>query len=543
MSNGIRLSAKQGLLLLFSATSVALFFGVSLWQGNLNQDEGWYLYASRMVFEGKMLYRDFHFSQGPLLPLVYGALYPVWSDAGVLGGRILTSFLALITIGIAAITAFRLSRDAKTGHLAGITTLWLAGFCVFGVNYLCIVKTYALTALFFSAGALAMTYVSGPRGSLAAMASGIFFACAAGTRLSMGLALPIIGLCLLAGRRQLKAPFAWFWFGIGAMLTLLAIFVPYLATSREQFLFAMTLHGKRVIGDWQSQLLFKAGFVARCAQSFLGPILVTIAAICLTRRRGKPLSITISPSLLLWLSIIGLSSLHFLTPFPYDDYQTPLLPVFAALASAALWNNISGRLQATAPANEQTSSRVMFGVVAGILVIAASSPILEKWAIIRQDRLWFITKQKSDLAVLRDVGAWIRARTGENDELLTWDPYLAVEANRRLPSGFEMAPFNFHPELSSEKAKSLCVLNELLLLDALTNSRAPVAAISGYAMAIRAPKMDLINPSDPFAGQVRQAIETQFNPTLQVENFGQGHTTLNLWTHKQSTASSPPPDH
>jgi hypothetical protein len=226
--------------------------------------------------------------------------------------------------------------------------------------------------------------------------------------------------------------------------------------------------------------------------------------------------------------------LHFLTPFPYDDYQTPLLPVFAALASAALWNNISGRLQATEPSHEQTSSRIMLGVIAGILLVAASSPILEKWAIIRQDRLWFITKQQSDLAVLRDVGTWVRAQTGENDELLTWDPYLAVEANRRLPRGFEMAPFNFFPDLSDDDAKRIGVLNEPLLLEALKTTKAPVAAISGYAMAIRSPKMERITPAEPFSKQVWQTFENQYNVTLQLEDFGQGHTVLTLWTRKSN---------
>ena len=40
--------------------------------GRLNQDEGWYLYASRLVYEGRLPYRDFAFFQAPFLPYVYG---------------------------------------------------------------------------------------------------------------------------------------------------------------------------------------------------------------------------------------------------------------------------------------------------------------------------------------------------------------------------------------------------------------------------------------------------------------------------------------
>jgi hypothetical protein len=176
----------------------------------------------------------------------------------------------------------------------------------------------------------------------------------------------------------------------------------------------------------------------------------------------------------------------------------------------------------------------MIVLVAGILMIAAASPVFETWAIVRQDRLWFTTKKKSDIAMLREVGSWIRAHTAKNDVLLTWDPYIAVESRRRLPHGFEMAPFNFFPELSDGDAKRIGVLNESLLLDTLRTTKAPMAAISGYAMAIRAPKMEKINPADPFAKQVWQTVENWYTPALQLEDFGQGHTSLTLWIQKSN---------
>lgn len=38
-------------------------FSANLIFGNLNQDEGWYLYAARLISAGKMPYRDFAFTQ------------------------------------------------------------------------------------------------------------------------------------------------------------------------------------------------------------------------------------------------------------------------------------------------------------------------------------------------------------------------------------------------------------------------------------------------------------------------------------------------
>ena len=44
---------------------------VNLYRGQLNQDEGWYLYASGLVADGQLPYVDFCYTQGPVLPFVY----------------------------------------------------------------------------------------------------------------------------------------------------------------------------------------------------------------------------------------------------------------------------------------------------------------------------------------------------------------------------------------------------------------------------------------------------------------------------------------
>ena len=54
-------------LALIVAACVAV---LSVWWGAVNQDEGWYLYAARLVGEGKLPYRDFFFTQGPVLPFL-----------------------------------------------------------------------------------------------------------------------------------------------------------------------------------------------------------------------------------------------------------------------------------------------------------------------------------------------------------------------------------------------------------------------------------------------------------------------------------------
>ena len=84
---------KYWLLSLFAC----VFLTVSaVWLGGLNQDEGWYLYAANLVAEGKMLYRDFFYTQGPLMPLIYSPFTFVWDFFGLAGARVFTSLFGQI---------------------------------------------------------------------------------------------------------------------------------------------------------------------------------------------------------------------------------------------------------------------------------------------------------------------------------------------------------------------------------------------------------------------------------------------------------------
>ena len=77
------------------AVVVAVFSSVlAVWWGGVNQDEGWYLYAARLVGEGKVPYRDFFFTQGPILPYIYSAL-PIH---GLLSGRLATIGFSLFSV-------------------------------------------------------------------------------------------------------------------------------------------------------------------------------------------------------------------------------------------------------------------------------------------------------------------------------------------------------------------------------------------------------------------------------------------------------------
>ena len=115
----------------FGALSVFAFVvlgAAAVWMGWLNQDEGWYLYAANLVAEGKVPYRDFFYTQGPLLPFVYSAFTWVWGRWGILGARVFTLLLGALSLLFAVALARRLAPPDRGG------TAGLVAFLLLGVN-------------------------------------------------------------------------------------------------------------------------------------------------------------------------------------------------------------------------------------------------------------------------------------------------------------------------------------------------------------------------------------------------------------------------
>ncbi len=85
------------LLVFLSICLVALgFYFVA--HGRFNIDEGLHLNAGRLLFEeGKWLYRDFPFSQGPGGPFLYGAWGSVFGYS-IAAGRTLSLLINLASV-------------------------------------------------------------------------------------------------------------------------------------------------------------------------------------------------------------------------------------------------------------------------------------------------------------------------------------------------------------------------------------------------------------------------------------------------------------
>lgn len=191
---------------------------VYLLLGQPNADEGWCLYASRLVFEGKIPYQDFAYTQMPLLPYVYGVPQIIFSPS-ILVGRATSIVFSVATVVMCVLIARRYAGD-----VAGGVAAMLAATFTYGIYFNSIVKTYALVSFFFTLTFYALS--SRVRSEIKFPLAVLFALSATMVRLSaIAFAIPIIVYCLIAEpRKQVRAGVCLLC--LGAVAALSFLFLP-----------------------------------------------------------------------------------------------------------------------------------------------------------------------------------------------------------------------------------------------------------------------------------------------------------------------------
>ena len=459
----------------------------AVWMGGLNQDEGWYLYAANLCAEGKMLYRDFFYTQGPGMPNFYKAFTWIWGTWGLLGARVFTLALGFVGIAFATGLARHLAPEGRKGE-AALITFMLLGCNLYHLYYVVIPKTYALASMFVMMGFFLLTV---GKKQIFVFGAGLVLAYAAGTRISLGALLCVVGLWLLLSK-QWKPLFC---FCIGGFGGLAIVYGPYLcdAGARAGLIAAQQYHAARGGFD----LVWAVGSLSRLVRWYLPVFIVLGLGVAGARR-------TSGTGVLLW-GFLAVFAVQMLAPFPYEDYQVPIMGLLAAYAAVKFVSIDRG-----------WKALLVLG-----LCFASSfgSPLLEKWMTNGQDRFWSLKKEKCELAQLRDVARRIEQQDPGGKMLLTQDLYLAIETGRKVPKGLEMGPFAM---LSDGEWKDL--------LTDTAPAECRIAALSGYAFAVEPPvcKERSIEKQMEYWTRLKQ----NYKLVDREEQFGQNATTLLMLKRK-----------
>lgn len=509
---------------IFAFVVICILTSVTVQRGELNQDEGWYLYGAGLISGGQRPYIDFATTQGPVMQYVYSFFWVMVEKWGVLGGRILTALFGIISIIFSAGTAARMLKPSKRA-LGSLIVLCLAGLNVYQLYFFSIVKTYALASAFISASFFLLTF-AGRRRHVCAFTAGILIMLAVGTRMSAGAMMPAVLLWLFidaGGSGERKKDLRWLAYGAGAGLCMAALFVPFILKAPECVKFAMfEYHAGRSGGGLG--LAYKGGFLARLVRAYY-PAMIALVGVGLYGVFGKSRADHICQtkegkfaSMLLG-AVLLVTILHLAAPFPYDDYQAMVFPVFCAglvVAGAGLLPE------------ERQGRAALCVLIAGIL-FAGASPLNEQMFIGKRDRIWWPMRAETSLQKLDRAAEFIEARAGSRMELLTQDLYIAVEAGMMVPKGFELGPFCYFPDWPREKAEKRHVLNDEMMREILQASTADVAALSGYGLAIKAPE---IVPCQT-RSELVELMEQNYETVEKIIDFGQAETELLIMMRKK----------
>lgn len=180
----------------------------------IDGDEGFYLLSAKLVFHGKVLYRDFFYTQMPMLPFAYGSWMRIagetWSSARLLSG--------LLAATLGCLLYCHVTRNTDS-WLAGCLAALLFASSTPVVVWFTTVKTYSISTLLLFGAYMAVWEGSG-KWTLAL--SGLLFALSVDCRLYLAGIAPVLLFSinhLRAAYPNRRIAYSWFFGGLALGLS------------------------------------------------------------------------------------------------------------------------------------------------------------------------------------------------------------------------------------------------------------------------------------------------------------------------------------
>jgi hypothetical protein len=488
---------------------VAVYLALALpvvFFGRLNSDEGWYLLASVNVAGGQRPYRDFLFTQMPLLPYVYAAFL------SALGWTLVTARFVSMLFGLGGLCFAMAAIRRRAGGFAAILGGMLLALDLAVTSDASALKTQSLTLLLTG---LAVWLASGSGrwfeivGSVAAMTLAVL------SRLSMLPALACFYLFWLTrpGRRVIGLAAAT---ASGALLAAGASF--FWAGGNGQF-GVYDFHHAYFAGmstEGRFGWFFLKGFLS----NQMPIVLAGLSALALVGWRLWKTRTSSPPSFwtddfrllaLLLASYLATTVLHVTRLAFYPSYQTSNVLFLIVPTGFVL-----GRLVDARP-------RMQAAMLAAAVSLGLLGMPLQEY-VVHRDGVAGPGKVAEAVAVLG------RLPRG-NGRILTLAPELAVGAHFDLLSGYEMGPFSYFPLLDDAQAERLRVTNTASVQRDLVERRASILALTPKALGAFSRGID--------PPKLRRLIDVRYDLAAVVRGYGQYSEPLYLFCAKATAVSEP----
>ena len=420
--------------------------------GGMNPDEGFYAAAARAAWQGEMPYRDFGYTQMPLLPYINGVAL-AWSDFGLFAQRAVNGIWSALTVGLLGCWLTR-RHGARPAMVAVLLLAANPAWMYF--NHLG--KTYAFTGLVALTAAIVHLELKPSWRKCALLGSlGIV---GLGCRLP---AAPFFALLWLAALVESwpRTRGAWPLAGaiVGPLLTAVVLLGPFgLAAAAEFRFWTFDFHRSSLPSkDWQ------VGWVDHLA---LAPGAWVAAGFACAVWIGRP---RWSPAIALGGAALVTLAANLLPRGTYEEYATPLLPALVLAAAVGL-SRLTGR---TATAG-------------GALLLAAQLllPPALGWRAHPERRFtpaaWLTANappyEPALPAQLERVRAAVNHYAGPTGHVVGPNLIVALSSGRPIAPDLRMGPFTATSELSAAAAARLHLATPERLLAEFSDPRCRLLA-------------------------------------------------------------------
>jgi hypothetical protein len=475
-------------------------------------DEGFYLLAARLVYEGRLPYVDFMYTQMPLLPYVYG-LWMKLFGFNWYAGRLLSALLAT-TLGtlvfVYAERTFKNQRLAQVGLFLFVTS-------AFTLAWDTVVMTYALSGLLLFAAFFVLSMGSGGTRTARFIFSGFLLGLAIDTRLLMLAAAPafiigVLGYETSTGSRQRRL-LQW----LAGLTVGLAPALFFVAIDLDAFIFGnLGFHSLRnttggLVSDWAQKGAMLAELLnIRSAGgetiTFQVPLLLVLNAyhvVLVVRRRVTPNYISILSTALLTVAL--------LLPTPtYSQYFVILLPfviINGLCALDVLRQDIRELLTSVLRDHFRTALGVFLAAYALVVPIVIYKYV--SWLGPTIPGLHQVDPHAWSLPTIRAVSSAIEQSNPPGEEVLTFWPGYLLETRAGPVAGMEnhgwmeigdAGQTRQHPTIASPQSVEMALARRvpsLVVLGILTPLRyRDIALADGYVAAQNVAGVELLKRPD-----------------------------------------------
>jgi 4-amino-4-deoxy-L-arabinose transferase-like glycosyltransferase len=447
-----------------AVVGTAVFVPAAIWR-YVDGDEGYYLLSSEVVMNGALPYRDFMYTQMPLLPYLFGVWTAAFGETW-LAARLLSVVLA-VALGVLLFDVAR-RRFGRGLALLGVALYVFSGL-VFA--WFPTVKTHAPATFFlFAAFALADRRDADKRNAW--LAAGLLLALAVETRLIFAAAAPAFAWAALRAARRGKRLRALWPLGAGFGLGI-APAVAFFAVDPGRFVFDnVRYHAFRssegLIGDFRQKARVAANLLGLGTPDggvpqFLLLVVAALLALVVLRQLRRPLPLALAIA-----ALLGVAS--FLPTPTYPQYFVTVVPFL-----------VVGVLELAAEIRSRVDARGDAAVARAFVAALAASVAV--YALLSTVDIWRYTHLYPDdrIGDVERVAAAVDRYTSDGEEVVSaWPGYLYGSGAEQI-SGLEndFAPV-IASSLSEERARHYKLLTASAIEETIRSRRIRVIVIKHW---------------------------------------------------------------